>query len=278
MNTNSNTYTVIYSTVLVVVVAAVLAFAAMYLKPKQDDNIKKDTVSQILTAAGIETTEDSDILQIYADSIEKAILVKMDGEVAKALNTTAKECVVYGTSDLKKQTVAADADKLLPVYIFKNGTTVIPCYGAGLWGPIWGYIGLDNDLNTIKKACFGHKGETPGLGAKITDEPAVFADKFTSKVIGAGEIKFEVAKNVDADAASAVNAISGATITSQSVGKAVNQWLGFYQEYFNKNGVKTECEQPETQDAPVLTDSAEAEDTAPEAEAETETPAETVNE
>ena len=265
MNTNSNTYTVIYSTILVVVVAAVLAFAAMYLKPKQDENVKKDTISQILTAAEIETNEGSDILQIYADSIDVAILVKMDGTIADTLNTTAKECVVYGTSELKAQTVAKDADKKLPVYIFKNGITVIPCYGAGLWGPIWGYIGLDDDLNTIKKACFGHKGETPGLGAKITDEPAVFADNFADKKIGSGEVFFTVAKNVTDDNLNAVNAISGATITSQSVGKAVNQWFGFYQEYFKKYGVKAECEQPEAQDAP-------------EAEAETETPAEPVNE
>ena len=114
----------------------------------------------------------------------------------------------------------------LPVYIFKNGVTVVPCYGAGLWGPIWGYIGIKGDL-TITKAYFGHKGETPGLGAKITDMPEVFADKFTGKTITA---EILVAKNVTGE--NDVNAISGATITSTAAGVMVNQWLGFYQGYF----------------------------------------------
>jgi Na+-transporting NADH:ubiquinone oxidoreductase subunit C len=123
--------------------------------------------------------------------------------------------------------MAADQKKL-PVYIFNNGVTVVPCYGAGLWGPIWGYIGIKDDL-TITKACFGHKGETPGLGAKITDMPEVFADKFTGKTITA---EILVAKNVTGE--NDVNAISGATITSTAAGVMVNQWLGFYKGYFGE--------------------------------------------
>ena len=225
MNTNSNTYTVIYSTILVVVVAAVLAFASTALKDKQDENVKVDTISQILTAAEIPYAENS-VLDEYMKNIEKAILVNAEGQEVGTLDITeAKNLEVYGNSDLKAQ-IAAD-EKSLPVYIFKNGTTVIPCYGAGLWGPIWGYIGVKEDL-TIAKACFGHKGETPGLGAKITDQPEVFADKFAGKNI---TIELPVGKNAEADA-NGVNAISGATITSTAAGKMVNQWLGFYQGYF----------------------------------------------
>ena len=260
MNTNSNTYTVIYSTILVVIVAAVLAFVAKFLQPMQDANVKKDTISQILTAAGIEDT-DKDVLDVYMAEIEKAILVNAEGQEVGTLNTTDKENLqVYGNSELKAQ-IAADA-KCLPVYIFKNHVTVIPCYGAGLWGPIWGYIGLDTDLNTIKKACFGHKGETPGLGAKITDEPKAFADHFAGKKIGKETIEilekkvvvendtivkpdtivkrpdffFEVAKaSRRTIEENGVDAISGATITSEAVGKSLNQWFGFYEEYFKKN-------------------------------------------
>ena len=76
MNTNSNTYTVIYSIILVVIVAAVLAFAAMFLKPMQDANVKKDTIGQILTAA---TVEGEDILATYQQEIESAILVDQEG-------------------------------------------------------------------------------------------------------------------------------------------------------------------------------------------------------
>ena len=235
MNTNSNTYTVIYSIILVVVVAAVLAFAAMFLKPTQDANVKKDTISQILTAATFAGVEDAKILDTYKTEIEAAILVNLEGETVDTLNI--ENCEVYGTSDLKKQ-IAAE-QKALPVYIFKNGYTVVPCYGAGLWGPIWGYIGLEKDLKTIKAVRFGHKGETPGLGAKIADEPW-FAESFVGKTIGEGELLFEVCKpaNTQVDANNHIDAISGATITSQALGFTLNQWFGFYKNYFAKNAAQ----------------------------------------
>ena len=234
MNTNSNTYTVIYSIILVVVVAAVLAFAAMFLKPTQEANVKKDTIGQILTAA---TVEGEDILATYQENIEKAILVDFNGEEVGTLNIA--ECEVYGTADLKRQISAEN--KALPVYIFKNGITVVPCYGAGLWGPIWGYVGFEGDLKTIKAVCFGHKGETPGLGAKIADEPS-FAAAFTGKQVGTGEVLFEIAKPANRQTVdNGVDAISGATITSQALGNTLNQWFGFYQNYFGKNSACKCC-------------------------------------
>ena len=237
MNTNSNTYTVIYSIILVVVVAAVLAFAAMFLKPYQEANVKKDTISQILTAATFAGVEDAAVLKTYKAEIEAAILVDINGEKVGDLNIDDFE--VYGTSDLKKQISAEQ--KALPVYIFKNGYTVVPCYGAGLWGPIWGYVGLEKDLKTIKSVCFGHKGETPGLGAKIADEPA-FAAAFVGKTIGDGEVLFEVTKPANRQTENnGVDAISGATITSQALGVTLNQWFGFYKNYLVKNAV-TEVE------------------------------------
>ena len=230
MNTNSNTYTVIYSIILVVVVAAVLAFAAMFLKPTQDANVKKDTIDQILTAA---TVTGEDILATYRQEIESAILVDIEGNKVGELNI--ESCEVYGTADLKKQ-IAAE-EKALPVYIFKNGITVVPCYGAGLWGPIWGYVGFEKDLQTIKAVRFGHKGETPGLGAKIADEPS-FAEAFVGKTVGAGEILFEVTKPANRQTENnGVDAISGATITSQALGTTLNQWFGFYKNYLVKNAV-----------------------------------------
>ena len=239
MNTNSNTYTVIYSIILVVIVAAVLAFAAMFLKPTQDANVKKDTISQILTAATLTGVEDAKILETYKQEIASAILVDLEGN--KVGDLKIEDCEVYDNSALKKQTVSDE--KTLPVYIFKNGITVVPCYGAGLWGPIWGYIGLEGDLKTIKAVCFGHKGETPGLGAKISDEPS-FAEAFVGKTVGKGDILFEVAKPANRKTENnGVDAISGATITSQALGKTLNQWFGFYQNYFAKNVVTANTEE-----------------------------------
>ena len=216
------------------VVAAVLAFAAMFLKPTQEANVKKDTIGQILTAA---TIQSEDILSTYQNEIESAILVDIDGNKVGDLNV--EDCEVYGTSELKRQ-IAAE-QKSLPVYIFKNGVTVVPCYGAGLWGPIWGYIGFEGDLKTIKAVCFGHKGETPGLGAKIADEPS-FAESFIGQQVGSGDILFEVAKPANRQTEmNGVDAISGATITCQALGKTLNQWFGFYQNYFAENGAA--CQQ-----------------------------------
>ena len=238
MNTNSNTYTVIYSIILVVVVAAVLAFAAKFLQPTQDENIKKDTIGQILTAATLTNVEDAAILDTYKQEIESAILVDIEGNKVGELDINS--CEVYGNSDLKKQ-IAAE-QKALPVYIFKNGITVVPCYGAGLWGPIWGYIGFEKDLKTIKAVRFGHKGETPGLGAKIADEPS-FAASFIGQQVGSGDILFEVAKPANRQTEmNGVDAISGATITCQSLGKTLNQWFGFYQNYLvNNAGCGQDC-------------------------------------
>ena len=264
MNTNSNTYTVIYSIILVVIVAAVLAFAAMFLKPTQDANVKKDTISQILNAAGVEYAEGANVLEVYKENIEKAILVNIEGVVLPDTLATSdvNSLQVYGNSELKAQMDAADKkaklvndtlkaetekkkklmeeaakiDPKFPVYIFKNGITVVPCYGAGLWGPIWGYVGVQSDL-TISKACFGHKGETPGLGAEITDEPANFSDLFTGKRFNE-EVK--VGKGVNPERKpeiNAVDAISGATITSNATGVMLNQWREFYQNYFSATKV-----------------------------------------
>ena len=255
MNTNSNTYTVIYSIILVVVVAAVLAFAAMFLKPTQDANVKKDTISQILTAA---TIEGEDILATYQQEIEAAILVDINGEEVGTLNVA--DCEVYGTADLKRQ-IAAES-KSLPVYIFKNGITVVPCYGAGLWGPIWGYVGFEGDLKTIKAVCFGHKSETPGLGAKIADEPS-FAEAFIGKQVGSGEVLFEVTKPANRQTVdNGVDAISGATITSQALGNTLNQWFGFYKNYLADNAsCGQDCENCEacTEECTECTDCAEVE-------------------
>ena len=231
MNTNSNTYTVIYSIILVVVVAAVLAFAAMFLKPTQEANVKKDTIGQILTAA---TVQGEDILATYQQEIEAAILVDINGN--KVGELSIEDCEVYDNAGLKKQTIADE--KALPVYIFKNGITVVPCYGAGLWGPVWGYVGVNSDL-VISKACFGHKSETPGLGAKIADvrkendEKPVFSDLFTGKKFNE-EIKVGKGVNPENKAEiNAVDAISGATITSNATGVMINKWREFYQNYFN---------------------------------------------
>ncbi len=250
MNTNSNTYTVIYSIILVVIVAAVLAFVSMALAPKQNENVKKETISQVLTAAAqadetVTIAEDADVMTLYTEMAVAAFTVDGNGKKVGEMNLgkeNKNDILVASTSDLKKQNdiikkiEAGQTDLLstleLPVYIINvNGKdiTVIPCYGAGLWGPVWGYLAVNADGKTLEGSVFDHKGETPGLGAKITEQ--FFEDQFKGKVFGEGETKFEVIKGGAKGQENGVDAISGATITTQALGKAINIWAKYYEPY-----------------------------------------------
>lgn len=259
MNTNSNTYTVIYSAILVVIVAAVLASVSMILQPKQNENIKKETISQVLVAAAkadesVSILEDADVMKLYTEMVTSAFYVNGEGKPVGEMNLgkdNVNDIQVASTADLKKQNdiikkIDAGQTELLsslslPVYVFDiNGKTinVIPCYGAGLWGPIWGYIAVAADGKTITGAVFDHKGETPGLGAKITED--AFEDQFSGKVFADGETRFEVIKGGANGAESGVDAISGATITTQALGKTINTWAKYYAPYLA--GLETETD------------------------------------
>ena len=252
MNTNGNTYTVIYSTILVVLVAAILAFAALSLQDKQNENVKLETVSKLLGAASqadgnFTIEEGADVLGLYADHITDAFYVDGNGNRVGEMNMGKEDkntIEVTTTSDLKKQNdimkkiEAGDASLKpslrMPVYVFDiNGAeiTVIPCYGAGLWGPIWGYIALNADGKTITGAVFDHKGETPGLGSKIADAP--FCNEFKGKTLDLSSAQsFAVAKPGSLDNPEhGVDAISGATITSRALGLSIDMWARNYSAY-----------------------------------------------
>jgi Na+-transporting NADH:ubiquinone oxidoreductase subunit C len=117
-----------------------------------------------------------------------------------------------------------------------NGETVyiIPVIGTGLWGPIWGNICLDSDMNTIKGASFGHQGETPGLGAEIKQQ--FFIDRWIGEKISDnnGMFKpFQVVKDGSGIDESKVDGITGGTITSKGVEEMANRCLEGYVSYFN---------------------------------------------
>ena len=109
---------------------------------------------------------------------------------------------------------------------------MIPVYGAGLWGPVWGYIAFQPDGKTIAGAYFDHESETPGLGAKIKDE-AWFREKFIGKTVEWGDAPaFRLEKNAEASGATnAVDAISGATMTSKGLNEAMNVWFDAYEKH-----------------------------------------------
>ena len=227
MNKQSNVYTVIYASVMVAVVAAVLAFTAMSLKGKQQDNIKIDKMKQILASIGVEATTEN-AQEEYGKYIKEELVLNSEGKVV------GKEA--FGIKVAEQVKLPAEERKL-PVFVaeLENGSTkyIIPMYGAGLWGPIWGYISLDDNGSTIYGAYFAHQGETPGLGAEI-DKPA-FSNQFKGKkfFIG-GEFKSITVEKVGQkplNGADYVDAITGGTITSQGVSAMIDNSFAPYKTY-----------------------------------------------
>ena len=243
MNTNSNTYTIIYTTLIVVLVAAVLAFVSQSLKSRQEANEKADTMSQILTAAGFATKAElqaagnTAVLERFAQELDRSFTVGTDGQKVADLEADK----VYTPKELKAQNynIKDGSAAELPVFIFKNGITVVPVYGAGLWGPVWGYIAFEPGSNVMKGAYFDHESETAGLGAKIKDDPS-FQAEFNGESADFNSanvfdiVKGGAPKNPDGTsvADNQIDAITGATMTSNGLDAAIDTWLGAYSAYF----------------------------------------------
>ncbi len=230
INKESNVYTIIYAAVLVVLVGFGLAVVYQALRPAQLENIANDTKKQILAAALIYPDGNENIGDLYAKHITESYCVDSKGNRvpgdAMEVNTAA---------EVKKP---AD-QRLLPVFVCstnKGTKYIVPVAGAGLWGPIWGYIAMDANGNNIFGAYFGHQGETPGLGAEI--ENPDFRKQFDGKPIFGADGKFEsvlvVKKGQEPAGRAYVNAVSGGTITSQGVQKMLQSSLEPYSAFFKK--------------------------------------------
>ena len=229
MNRNSNTYTVLYAAIMVTLVAAVLASVSMALKPKQVINTEIEKKQSILASVNIESTP-ADAEKIYAGKIINQYVVNVKGEQVEgdAFNI-----------DLKKERAKAHEDMLLPVFECQTSDGlkyILPLRGTGLWGPIWGFISVNEDMNTIYGANFDHQGETPGLGAEISTP--IFEDPFVGKKIfdETGKlVSILVAKvGQEAPAEHKVDGISGGTITSKGLEKMLLDDFTSYQEFFKK--------------------------------------------
>ncbi len=232
MNKNSNTYQILYAAVMVLLVGSLLALIYMALKPKQNENIANDTRKQILSALHIAAPDDSQVKETYEKYIIQDLLVDPEGNVVDSAQNVAFNV------DMKKN-VKLD-ERQLPVMKCKmdDGSIkyVLPMYGAGLWGPIWGYVAVNDDGNTIYGANFSHEGETPGLGARIADKD--FQDLFVDKHLFLnGEYKGVVVlkkgqKSVTG--AEQIDALTGATITSLGVSAMLEDCLAPYKSFLMK--------------------------------------------
>ncbi len=178
---------------MVIIVAFLLAFVASSLKPTQDKNVALDTKKQVLASLNIRDCAD------------------VESEYAKVL----------GDQDQNAETLTANVDG--------EEKLVIKVKGAGLWGPIWGWISINKDGETVYGTYFNHEGETAGLGARITEQ--WFQDEFQGKKIFEGDnVALGVYKSGKAPAGLStedyvVDAVTGATLTSNGVNDMIQQGL-----------------------------------------------------
>lgn len=241
MNKQSNTYIIGYSIVLVVVVAVVLSFTALTLKPIQQANVEVEKMSDILGSVGLFNADAAakavDKTQYVKDEYKKYIIESfLVDDKGEKLSADAAETFAV-LNNLKSAFAVPASERKLPVFISKNSegkvNYIFPVIGTGLWGPVWGYIAIGEDLKTINGVVFDHKSETPGLGAEITTPS--FEDQFIGKEIFEQSTftGIKVLKGTGSSKGNnhAVDAISGGTITSRAVQNMIINCLEDYEPF-----------------------------------------------
>ncbi len=232
MDTNKNSYTLIYATGMVVIVALLLALVSGALKSKQTANVELDKKKQILSSINIREADNFE--EAYDQYITGGLLVNHQGEVIS--ESKEKAFVV----DFAKELAKPVEKRELPVYVAQiDGETkyIFSAHGAGLWGEIWGYFALNEDRNTVYGTYISHAGETPGLGAEIAAKS--FHELFINKHLmnEQGEfVSIAVVKPGQTNQHSDyVDGISGGTITSKGVEEMLFRSLGQYESFLKQS-------------------------------------------
>ena len=218
MNKESNVYIIIYSTVMVVVVAVLLAVAAMSLKDRQDANILNEKKNAILASLSATDQNYDEFINAYA--------VNAEGEMIEGVDVFAQ------LQDLK----GSFEQQIYPVFEAQDGRVVLPITGSGLWGPIWGYIALESDMNTVSGIVLDHQGETPGLGAEIAT--AAHQAMYQGKQLFEGDefVSITLKKGGASEGNThEVDAITGGTKTSDGVSAMIK---GSVENYLPLLGAK----------------------------------------
>lgn len=240
----TNRYIFIYSSLMVIIVAAILSTAAMVLKPYQERNIAIAKIQGILMAVDIEAPTDS-AEYLFDKFILEELVIDQDGKVTgryaqgQMLDGTDRAFDISLKTELYNKRQGLDFK--VPLYVAEaegEKVYIIPLYGKGLWGPIYGNIALKADMNTVYGAEFGHDKETPGLGAEISTRE--FADQFPGKTMFTPDGTFfsivvkkgGVGTMPQSEQIHGVDAISGGTITSDAVTKMLKNCVGNYVAYF----------------------------------------------
>lgn len=247
----TNRYIFTYAAILVIVVAAILSFAATVLKPYQEKNVRTEKIMDILKSVNI-PSEKNNAEELYDKYITEEYAITPEGEVVSIYKTGSKtfekgdirpfdiNMKVEQSKQAKLEAGKGTEKPVFPLYVCHHDNKdfyIIPLRGKGLWGPVWGNIALNDDFKTVYGVTFGHKGETPGLGAEIATEK--FQKQFAGKTIFDDSYNFTSVKVVKGGAATlpanqqihGVDAISGGTITSKGVSAMLHDCLINYVPY-----------------------------------------------
>ncbi len=235
--TESNGYTIAFALIMSLLVAGALASMKQAWGPQQKANELLFNKTQILKSV-MDVTPDTNVESIFDERVQGLILDYKG-------NITDQNTVAALEVDLKKEAKQGDEYRKYPLYVYTNTDGneeyIIPMYGAGLWGWISAYFALDQDKNTIAGVSFDHETETPGLGAKIKDDPGFYNDFKGEKIFDdAGNlvgIKVQKGNNdpLNNDKTDhEIDAISGATITGDGVTEMIDTDLKEYEPFLKE--------------------------------------------
>lgn len=242
----TNGYIFRYAAIMVIVAAALLSTAAMLLKPFQERNVAIDKMGGILASAKIPDVDASNAMTLFNKYVKEEIVINQDGDVVESYTDGKMEDGKAFKIDMKKELYKKSQGEPyeLPLYVIEEGNKklyIIPFRGVGLWGPIWGNMALNDDLNTVVGVTFDHKGETPGLGAEIIAD--FFTEQFIGKKIFNDQnefmsimvVKGGAEKLPESQRIHGVDAITGGTITCNGVNDMIKDILESYLPYLQKN-------------------------------------------
>ncbi len=233
MNVQSNTYTFIYASALVILVAVGLSLTSISLKSMQEANIQKEKKQSILKTIGVECSRD-EAGKLYDEYVKDAYVIDYHGDKISGVDA-------FNVSLEEEMAKDDTLSRYYPVYECVNDNEklyVFPVRGKGLWGPIWGYVALKDDFNTVFGVSFDHKSETPGLGAEITTSD--FQNQFEGKKIFNDLDEFvsilvKKPAQYNPDDEHEVQGLSGATLTSVGLQNMLKASLKPYVNFFKAN-------------------------------------------
>ncbi|WP_237390552.1 NADH:ubiquinone reductase (Na(+)-transporting) subunit C [Fulvivirga sediminis] len=230
---------------MTVIVGGLLSLASQGLAPAQKKSIELDTKTQILSSVTdrekLSAMKPNEILEMYDEHIKSTVVDYSGNEVTK----DEKGADIQAENvDVLKNYKKKPEDRLYPVFKYRKDPSskevyayILPIYGSGLWDKIWGFAAIENDLNTIAGVSFDHKGETPGLGARIAT-PQIQQRYVGKKIfneqgnlVSVSMLKGEGHTNISDHE---VDGMSGATLTGKGVNAMLKNYLSCYKAYFEK--------------------------------------------